>query len=84
VVSGSIGSAAVNAVAGTTTSVSTSTCAANKTLVGGGATVTQGTTARGAVSSSAPTADGKGWTATAVVTISGTGAVTIQSFALCA
>jgi hypothetical protein len=69
---------------GSSSPTSTATCADGARLLGGGATVTQGTDARGAVSSSAPNASGTGWQATAVVTISGTGTVTVQSFAICA
>jgi hypothetical protein len=45
--------------------------------------VTQGSGARGAVSSSAPNAGGTAWTGTAVVTVTGGGTVTITAFAIC-
>jgi hypothetical protein len=85
VVTGANGQAASAAPVGTTSSTSTATCAPGTKLLGGGATVTQPGNAKGAVSMSAPVGatTPTGWQATAVVTISGTGAVQITAFAIC-
>jgi hypothetical protein len=82
-VTGAPASTGGNPAVGSTSPTSTATCAAGTKLLGGGATVTQGSNARGAVSSSAPNAGGTAWTGTAVVTVTGGGTVTITAFALC-
>ena len=67
----------------TLTGASTATCAAGTKLLGGGATVTQGSGARGAVAVSAPNAGGTGWTATGIVTTTGNGSLAIVAYAIC-
>ena len=52
-------------------------------LPGGGATVTQGSGAKGAIAVSAPNAGGTGWMATAIVTTAGNGSLSIVSYAIC-
>jgi hypothetical protein len=82
-VTGAAASSGGNPAVGTTSGISTATCPAGTKLLGGGATVTQANVARGAVSSTAPNASGTAWTATAVVTLTGNGSVSITAFALC-
>ena len=83
IVNGALASTGGNATVGTTSPTSTATCATGKPLLGGGATVLQGSGARGAVSSSAPNVAGTAWTATALVTIQGGGTVSITAYAIC-
>jgi len=81
------GTAALTAVAplvGETSGVSTATCPAGTRLLGGGANVAQGPAAgvRAAVSASYPSS-ATTWSATAVVTLTGSGAASITAYAVC-
>jgi hypothetical protein len=63
-----------------------STVSATSKLLGGGAEAIGGGTTRGAVSYSRPNPQSgtpTGWQAQGVVTISGTGALTINAYAIC-
>ena len=81
------GTAALTTVAplvGETSGVSTATCPAGTRLLGGGANVAQGPAAgvRAAVSASYPSS-ATTWSATAVVTLTGSGAASITAYAVC-
>ena len=81
------GTAALTAVAplvGETSGVSTATCPAGTRLLGGGANLAQGPAAgvRAAVSASYPSS-ATTWSATAVVTLTGSGAASITAYAVC-
>jgi hypothetical protein len=84
-VSGASQTVASASTVGTSSAASVATCGTGK-LLGGGATVTQGGSQRGAISISAPNATSgtpTGWTATVVTTTTGTGAVSIVAYAIC-
>jgi len=81
------GTAALTTVAplvGETSGVSTATCPAGTRLLGGGANLAQGPAAgvRAAVSASYPSS-ATTWSATAVVTLTGSGAASITAYAVC-
>jgi hypothetical protein len=86
VVTSSSAQATSGSAAGTTFGPVTATCPTGTKLLGGGATITQGGTARGAIYQSSPTpttGQPTGWQASGVVTTSGTGAVSIVAYAVC-
>jgi len=75
-----------NPAVGTLTPASTATCSGTQKLLGGGATITQGSGAKGAVAVSQPNPNSgtpTGWTATGIVTVTGGGTVTVTAFAIC-
>ena len=77
-----------NAAVGTTTGLSTATCAAGSKLLGGGADIIQGSGDKGAVAVSRPTpqtngATPTGWEAQGIVVLSGSGNVTVRAYAIC-
>jgi hypothetical protein len=82
-VTGTVGSSGGNPLVNTLTQPSTATCTAGTKLLGGGATVTQGSGAKGALAVSAPNATGTGWTATAIVTTAGNGSLTVTAYVIC-
>jgi hypothetical protein len=86
-VTGTAVSSANHAAAGTTVGPSTATCAAGKTLIGGGAHVTFTGAERGALLDSYPSTPGVAgtWTVNGMVTIAGAGndVLTVQAFAYC-
>ena len=81
IVTGASVSTAGNPAAGALTGVATVSCATGK-AVGGGASVTQGSGAKGAVATSFPTANG--WSASAIVTVAGGGSISITPYVICA
>ena len=82
-VNGTTTSAGNGSAAGVTTAVSTANCPTGTKLLGGGASVNQGGSARMAVSSSAPNSGGTGWTAVGIVVVSGTGSTWVTAYAVC-
>ncbi len=82
IVTGTPVSTVGNPAVGISTNAATATCPTGTKLLGGGANVTQGSGARGAVSGSYPSS-GTTWSATAVVTVSSGGTVTITAYAVC-
>jgi hypothetical protein len=86
VVTGTPAATGGNPAVGTLTPASTASCLAGQKLLGGGATITQGSGAKGAIAVSQPTPTSgtpTGWTATGIVTISSGGTVTVTAYAIC-
>jgi hypothetical protein len=83
VVTGAAAGSGGNPAVGSSTPTSTATCPTGTKLLGGGATLTQGSGARGALSVSAPNATGTAWTATGVVTLAGNGSIAVTAYAIC-
>jgi hypothetical protein len=83
VVTGAAAQAGNGSAVGVTTTASTANCPTGTKLLGGGASVSQGGTARMAVSSSAPNSGGTGWTAAGIVLVSGNGATSVTAYAVC-
>ena len=79
------GNPAVNTLTPTSTA-SCSTVSATSKLVGGGATITQGSGAKGAMSFSQPTPTSgtpTGWQGQGIVTTTGGGNLTVGAYAIC-
>jgi hypothetical protein len=86
VVVGSTVSTPPSVVIGQLTPVSVATCGAGSSLLGGGADVTNGGAAIGAMEFSKPdpsTGTPTGWQAEGVVTVTGAGTVTVTAYAIC-
>jgi len=86
VVAGTAQATGGNPAVATLTPASTASCSAGQKLLGGGATITQGSGAKGAVAVSQPTpttGTPTGWTATGIVTVTGGGNVMVTAYAIC-
>ena len=83
---GQAGGTGGNAAVGTTNGTSTATCPAGTIMLGGGANITQGNNGTKAVVASSYPSAASAWSATAMVTVAGTGTgspASITSYVIC-